>query len=169
MTDQSIGFPNFQYYMSLVEGTNVVEAIKNSISTQIDFLGAIPLDKADYAYDEGKWTIKQLVQHLIDTERIFLYRALTFVREENAEVPGFDHDAYTDHLQLDHVQLPKLVGELMTVRLSTITFYENLRPEHFHCSGKANGVRLTVGEIGKIQVGHSMHHIKIIQERYLQS
>lgn len=163
----SIKVPYFQYYIDLVQEELVVDALKNSISEQIDFLGSIPLEKADYAYAPGKWTIRQLVQHLIDTERIFNYRALTFLREENAELPGFDHDAYTDNLKLEHVEYPKLVGELMTVRLSTVTFFENIRQEDLARKGKANGVEMTVENIGRIQVGHTKHHMGIIHERYL--
>jgi hypothetical protein len=169
MSENDNKVPYFQSYINLVPEESVVEALKNSMNEQIDFLGSIPLDKADYAYAEGKWTIKQLIQHIIDTERIFLYRAVTFVREENASVPGYDHDAYTDNLKLDHVEYPKLVGELMTVRLSTVTFFENLRTEHYLSKGNANGIELSAENIGKIIVGHSKHHIAVIKERYLTS
>jgi len=169
MSESETKVPYFHYYIDKVTDESVVEALKTSMNEQIDFLGSIPLEKADYAYAEGKWTIKQLVQHMIDTERIFLYRALTFIREENATVPGYDHDMYGDNSNLDHVEYPKLVGELMTVRLSTVTFFENLRVEDLKCSGSANDIQMTVDDIGRIIVGHVLHHNDVIKERYLAS
>ncbi len=161
-----MSIPYFQQYIDLVKEPSVVEALQNSVAGQIDFLGSIPVEKADYAYESGKWTIKQMVQHLCDSERIFNYRALTFAREDHPSIPGYDHDSY-GMAPVAHIGYPKLVGELMTIRLSTIALFENFSDDQLARRGTANGIELSVKDIGFVQVGHVTHHLNVLQERYL--
>ena len=119
-----------------------------------------------HAYAEGKWTIKEVLQHLIDTERIFNYRAVCFARKEAASLPGFEENDYAANSNANSRTWQSLVGEFLAVRLGTEMMYNSFTEEMLSTAGKANNNEVTVGSIGFISIGHFYHHKKVIEERY---
>ena len=120
----------------------------------------------DRVYAEGKWTIKQLVQHLIDCERIFQYRILRFLRNDETDLPGFDEDHYANNATAANRSLEGLIEEFQIVRLSSQALFGNLSKEDLLKTGSANGVKISVLAMGFILVGHPLHHANVIKERY---
>ncbi|RZM10922.1 MAG: DinB family protein, partial [Pedobacter sp.] len=122
---------------------------------------------ADFAYAPNKWTLKEMLQHIIDTERIFNFRALCFARKEMQNIPGFEEDDYAANSNAHHRSWESLCEEMKAVRRSTRLFFESLSPEAYSHVGSANGKPVTVLAIGFMTVGHIYHHVNVIKERYL--
>ena len=122
----------------------------------------------DRVYATGKWTIKQIVQHLIDTERIFIGRAVRFARRDAGSVPLFDENSYADHAKVDQSSLRELMDEYQCLRQSTCYFFNKLTREDLLNEGViGDNQRICVLAIGFIQIGHPIHHHRVISERYL--
>ena len=120
---------------------------------------------ADHAYAEGKWTVRELTQHVVDTERVFAFRALWWARGDGSPLPGFEQDVWVRH---DPGQpLASLVDELRAVRASTLAFARALPPEALDCAGVASGATMSVRAALWIIAGHTAHHERILRERYL--
>jgi len=119
-------------------------------------------------YAQAKWTIPQIIEHLIDTERIFQYRALRFARQDKTELPGYDENMYAAVSKADNRSIEDLLEEYQIVRLSTLLLYKNLDSDQLHFTGKANGHEISVLALGFIMIGHSVHHFNVIQERYFE-
>ncbi|MDG1914776.1 MAG: DinB family protein [Crocinitomix sp.] len=118
-------------------------------------------------YAPSKWTVNELIQHLIDTERIFINRALRFVREDDTELPGYDHNAYVPASMANNQSIEALLEEYQTVRKSTELLYRPLTDKQLLYSGTANGTKISALSIGYILIGHPIHHFNVIMERYL--
>lgn len=118
-------------------------------------------------YAPGKWTVNELVQHLIDTERIFINRALRFVREDKTALPGYDHDAYVPVSMANNQSIEDLLEEYKAVRKSTELFYRPLTEKQLLHNGTASGVQISALSIGYILIGHPTHHFNVIMERYV--
>ncbi|MFT5819139.1 MAG: hypothetical protein ACI8ZM_000362 [Crocinitomix sp.] len=118
-------------------------------------------------YAPGKWTINELIQHLIDTERIFINRALRFVREDDTALPGYDHDAYVPVSMANNQSIEDLLEEYKAVRKATELFYKPLTEKQLLNSGTASGVQISALSIGYILIGHPTHHFNVIMERYV--
>jgi uncharacterized damage-inducible protein DinB len=131
------------------------------------FIQSIPAEKADYKYAEGKWTVKQVLRHIIDTERIFVYRAFRFSRFDTTPLAGFDEDAYIDATQTIDYSLNDLLEEFVSVRQTTIQVYKTMTPAMLDFKGTANNIPITPRCIGYMAVGHNLHHCNVIRERYL--
>jgi len=155
-----------QRYIDAASGKSVSELIDNHSRSLIDFISSIPEDKADYSYAEGKWTVKQLLQHLIDTERIFTYRALRFSRNDQTELAGFDEDAFAEHAPVNHRSLQNLKDEFVTVRKSTDLLLLSFTDEQLAMTGTVSGNFVTVNALCYIIFGHNIHHLNILKERY---
>ena len=167
MSPEPIKEPYFKYYMSLVKVEDLFAALNDSLEEQVSFFRGISSDQADHRYAPDKWSIKEILQHLIDTERIFVYRALTFLREPGVELPGYDHENYVKNCPLDQVSFDELIEEFRQLRCSSLSFYCNADKELLNNVGIANGNEMSVDDIGRILVGHAKHHIAMISERYL--
>lgn len=124
-------------------------------------------EQGNFAYAEGKWTLKELLQHLIDAERIFAYRALRFARKDKTELAGWDEEEYAKHYFSSERTLETLTAEFEAVRKSSVILFENLNGPQLQETGVANGNEISVEAIGKLIVGHNIHHLNIIAERYL--
>ena len=111
--------------------------------------------------------MKELLQHLIDAERIFVYRAMRFARKDKTELPGWDEEEYANHYFSAERSVESLTEEFETVRKSSVIFFENLNPQQLSETGIANGNEISVETIGRLIVGHNFHHLKLIEERYL--
>lgn len=157
----------FEIYISQVEEDDLGEAFKNQFSKIIAFLGSIDEAKGGYAYAPGKWTLKELLQHIIDAERIFDYRALCFARNETISLPSFDEKLYADNSNANRRSWESLSNEFINVRRSTEDLYKNFSDKILQQTGIANNNKTSVLSMGFITVGHVTHHIKVIKERYI--
>lgn len=156
-----------QGYVNAAQGNSIEELIANHSADFLSFLNAIPNAKADFAYAECKWTVKQLLQHMIDTERIFAFRALTFARKDTVALSGFDENNYAEAAPASHRSLADLKLEFSLLRQSTDLFLTSLTAEDLAQEGKASNHRVTVNALAYILFGHNEHHKKILIERYL--
>lgn len=155
-------------YLFNVEDTwPLAEELEVSVHSLIRFVQDIPMDKFDYRYAEGKWTIKDILQHLIDTERIFAYRALRIARNDRTALPGFDETAYAGATEANARHLQNLLTELSIVRQGTIHLFKSFTAEDLLKTGTASGYLVSVRALGYLIIGHQYHHIKIYKERYL--
>ncbi|MXN89778.1 DinB family protein [Flavobacterium sp. Sd200] len=158
----------YDTYLPLVGNEwTLIEELEISVHSLIRFVQDIPMDKYDYRYAEGKWTIKDILQHLIDTERIFAYRALRFARNDSTELPGFDENLFAATANGAERKLQDLLTELSIVRQSTIMLFKSFNSEDFLKRGIASGNTASVRAIGFIIIGHQKHHLNVFKERYL--
>ena len=123
--------------------------------------------RPDHRYAPGKWTIKEIVQHLSDDERIYAYRALRFARSDETELPGFDQDPYAEQSGANDRTIDDLLDELATVRAATISLFAGLPAAALTLSGIANGATMSVRAAAYHIAGHEMHHMNVVRERYL--
>lgn len=155
------------YYLDLVPKGNFEEELQRSTEQVLTFFATIPPHLGDYAYAKEKWTIKEVLQHMIDVERIFAYRALRFARQETAHLPGFDVEAYGAAAETTHRTLPELIEEYRLTRQSTLLLFRSFTPAMLVRKGIASGNVISVRAAGFKLIGHEIHHCKIIKERYL--
>lgn len=156
-----------QRYLDLLPTENWLEEMKISGCKTLELYQSISEEQSDFAYAEGKWSLKELLQHLIDAERIFVYRALRFSRKDKTQLAGWDEESYAKEYDLEQVSVKNLLEEFDCLRKSTILFFENLNHERLAETGIANQNEISVEIIGKLVVGHHIHHLNIIKERYL--
>lgn len=154
-------------YIRLVEGDNVVKFIENQRDKTDKFLRSISEEKSFHSYAEGKWTIKQVVGHITDTERIMAYRALCLARKEKQPLPGFEEKDYAETGKFNSRIYSELVDELKAVRNANIPMVRSFDEEMIAQYGIVNDKRVTVLALLFIIAGHQEHHLKIIKERYL--
>ncbi|MCW4451381.1 DinB family protein [Kaistella sp. BT6-1-3] len=156
-----------QRYVDLIPTENWLEEMKKTSEKTVALYSFLAEEQSNFAYAEGKWTLKELLQHLIDAERIFAYRALRFARNDQTELAGWDEEAYAKHYFSSERSVQSLIDEFETVRKSSTLFFENLNKIQLSATGVANGNEISVETIGKLIVGHTIHHLNIIEERYL--
>jgi uncharacterized damage-inducible protein DinB len=160
--------PEFYHgYISKVKENDLISALQNSTSELFGLLKSIPDEKHDYAYGDGKWTIKEVVQHMIDGERVFTYRALRFARKDDTPLPGFDENLFAQTSKADKRSWNDLVEEFAALRKSTESMFASFDNEQLEQSGIASENSTYVLGIGYIVAGHVNHHCQIIKERYL--
>lgn len=160
--------PYYERYISnLSSDMDLFEELEASHHYFIKFVQDIPLEKHDYRYDIGKWTIKEIIQHLIDCERIMTYRALRFSRNDKTELAGFDENSYADNSNGNQRHLKDLLMEFSLVRHSTLTLFKSFSNEALAQKGIANTVEMSVRALGFMIIGHQEHHKKVFRERYL--
>jgi hypothetical protein len=157
----------FQRYIEQVPEESLQEAFNKQTPFISSFLSSVPKDKYTYAYAEGKWTIKEVLQHMIDTERIMAYRALAFSRGEAAHLPGFDEKEYAANSNANNRTWQSLGNEFLIVRQSTQLLFNSLTTEMLDAEGTANNNLLSVRAIGFIILGHFYHHKNVIEKLYL--
>lgn len=145
----------------------LIEELEISVHRLIKFVQDIPMDKFDYRYAEGKWTIKDILQHIIDAERVFAYRALRFARNDKTELPGFEENSYADQAHGNKRSIQVLLTELTVVRQSTLSLFKSLSEEELLRSGIASNNPMSVRALGFVIIGHQNHHQRIFKERYL--
>ena len=156
----------FHNYIQQVEGNDLMAAIKKQNNSLFKFLKSIPVEKRDFRYAKGKWTIKEMLQHIIDTERIFAYRGLCIARKETVSLPGFDENNYAGNSKAKKRDWNDLVEELKAVRHATEILYASFDKEQMTTFGVSNNHPISVAAIGFILVGHINHHVKVIKEKY---
>ncbi|MCK0130912.1 DinB family protein [Flavobacteriaceae bacterium F08102] len=160
--------PYYEGYLQQADFTkSLVENLNQSKRQMIDFCNSIPKEKESYAYAQGKWTVKEVIQHCLDTERIFAYRALRFARNDQTQLAGYDEEQYGKEMCCNHRSLGQLVSEFERLRDSNIDLFESFSSEALKRAGVASGQRISVEAIGYILTGHLLHHMEIVQNRYL--
>lgn len=159
--------PFYASYVAQVPDGDLLEELEISVHDLIRFVQNIPMDKYDYRYSEGKWTIKDILQHLMDSERIFAYRALRIARNDKTPLPGFDGNAYADIAVGSERSIRDLLTELALVRQATIHLFKTFQEDALLRTGTASGFPVSVRALGVIIIGHQKHHQKIFEERYL--
>ena len=161
--------PYFDQYIQLVsqENTSIIENLEKSQNDFEVLLRDLPKEKHDFAYAEGKWTMKELIQHIIDTERIFCYRALCFARNDKTSLPGFDQDIFVDNDNANERNYYDLLDEMSTLRKSSIQLYKSFSEEALLRIGVASENKMSVRALGYLFSGHQIHHLNVIKERYL--
>lgn len=161
-------FPSyFSNYINFVDADSVTEAIDRYSGNIQQFFRNIPTDKVDYRYAEGKWSIKELLQHIIDAERIFAYRALRIARKDKTPLPGFNEGAYAEESNASARSWQSLLEEFEAVRKSTDLLLQSFTADQLQQSGITNEYYNTTIAISYVVFGHILHHINILKERYL--
>lgn len=156
-----------QYIDLLPDDGLVLDHLRTNLDATRAFLLSLPEDKLRYRYADGKWTIKEIVQHLADDERIYAYRALRFARNDATELPGFDQDEFTRYSGANQRELTDLLDELATVRAATLSLYQGLGDDALLRIGAADGNRMSVRAIAYHIAGHELRHMNVIRERYV--
>ncbi|MFC3158899.1 DinB superfamily protein [Chryseobacterium arachidis] len=156
-----------QRYLDHIPSENWLEELKNSCDKTVDIYSKLSEEQSLFAYAEGKWTLKELLLHLSDTERVFQYRILAFARGDQNELPGFDEELYADQSFANERSLSSLLEEYQLVRKSSQILLETANSSALKNIGIANGNQISGETIGKLIVGHNIHHLNIIEERYL--
>lgn len=145
----------------------VLKYLDENLKATKDFILSLPEEKLLYRYAEGKWTIKEILVHLIDDERIYSYRALRFARNDKTELPGFEQDDYAIHSGANEREIRDILKEFATVRRATISLFESFDRKALLRAGIASGNIMSVRAAAYHIAGHEMRHINIIRERYL--
>ncbi|WP_284460144.1 DinB family protein [Chryseobacterium sp.] len=156
-----------QRYLDQVPTGNWLAELKISEEKTVGIYSNLTEEQSRFAYAEGKWTLKELLLHLSDTERVFQYRILAFARGDKNNLPGFDENEYANNSFADERTPESLIEEYKLVRKSSQILLESLNPSALQNTGIANGNKISVETIGKLIVGHNYHHLNIIEERYL--
>lgn len=154
-------------YIKAAGNGDLHEDLEISLHDFIRFVQDIPMDKFDYRYAQGKWTIKEIIQHIIDAERVFSYRALRISRNDKTPLPGFDENDFVENTNANDRHLQSLLTELSIVRQSTLALFKSFSEEQLKRIGIASNNEISVRAIGFIIIGHQNHHKKVFQERYL--
>lgn len=157
----------YHYYFKLLETNDLMLELEKDRARTIEFLENIPAEKEHFAYQEGKWTVNQVVRHIIDTERIMAYRALRFSRLDATDLPGFDENFYIESISNHIENRADLIEEFNAVRLATFTLFKSMTGEMLSFVGNANKQKCSTEALGFFIVGHNLHHSKVLKERYL--
>ena len=159
--------PPFEKYVSRVPEADALGALAGQKADLAATLAEVRGEAERYRYAEGKWSIREVVGHLIDAERVFGYRAVCIARGEVAALPGFDENAYVANASFDECPLTELLDEFALVRDGHLAFFRHLRREAWLRSGVANAKATSVRALAYIMAGHPRHHLAILRERYL--
>lgn len=155
------------YLEHVADVDDILESLLDNMATTQSLIASLSPEQLAFRYAPDKWSIKQIVSHLSDDERIYVYRALRFARGDQTELPGFDQDRFAASSAADNRSIDELLDEFATVRLATVAFFEGLSDEALGRRGIADGSSMTVAAIAYHLAGHELQHLKIIRERYL--
>ena len=156
----------YQTYINYTSGKDYSILVQQYNERIIEAWNAIPTEKINFAYAPDKWTIKQMLQHVIDTERIFAYRALAIARKEPAALLGFDENEYAKNATASHRNWKEMIAEWKILRQSTNILFGSFTEEDLNQKGKANNLPISVNALGFIIFGHALHHLQVLKERY---
>jgi DinB superfamily len=157
----------YQRYIDLATEDDIVAALDAQARETATLLGGLSEAQASHRYEPNKWSVKQLVGHVTDSERIFAYRALSFARGETNSLPGFDQDPYVANAGSDDRSIADLAEELAAVRRANVMMFRALSEEAWSRSGTASDNPISVRALAFILLGHERHHVRILRERYL--
>lgn len=157
----------YESYIKGVIGNDPFRNLENQYQEIQSLLQSLPENEANYAYSEGKWSVKEVLGHMIDTERVMSYRALCISRKEKQSLPGFEQDDYVKEANFKERSITNLLEEYRAVRKSTISLFKNFTENMYNQRGIANDKEVTVLALLYIIAGHELHHLKILKEKYL--
>jgi len=157
----------YEGYINLVINDDLQTVLTNVYKSSMETLQGISEDKSNYAYAEGKWTIKDIVQHLIDSERIFAFRALCFSRGEQQKILGYDHDSYVKNANANSRSYDSILTEFKNCHQSTMDMINSFSENMLKMEGNANDSDIKVLDLIYIMAGHQKHHMNVLRERYL--
>ena len=161
-------FPEFYTpYIEALNSDDLWHNLKSIHQESQQLYGSYPEDKWDYRYQEGKWTLREILGHLCDAERIFSTRALRISRNDQTPLPGFNQDDYVPESNVAHRSVPDLLEEYALLRQSTIKMYENFSKKMLERVGTASGWPISVLAVGFVTCGHEQHHLNVFRERYM--
>ena len=161
--------PNYQPYINALKETELFMALDKSHQDTIALLENLNETELLYRYGADKWTIKEIVQHLMDAERILCYRALRFSRNDSTDLPGYDENWFVNFSNANERSIADLLTEFYGVRSATQSLFKSFTDEMFIRSGVANKSKMSVRAAGLIIAGHQWHHLNVIKERYLSA
>lgn len=168
LLESSEYIPYFKNYINQVEEEfGLIEGLELGFKSLYSFYESIPEGKHKFSYVEGKWTVKEIISHLIDTERVFCYRAMRFARKDNTPLAGFDENNYAMYSGANKRSMMSLLKEYKVVRQSTIALFKSFDNDMLMSRGVAGGGEVTVRALGFLIIGHEKHHSNVIRERYL--
>ncbi len=157
----------YKNYVKHIDETDLLQALRISGHRALELVHSISEEKSDFRYAQDKWTIRELLCHMIDAERIFAYRALRFARNDKTPLAGFEERDYAPQANASARSLQKIAAEMAHLRSSTIDLFESFTPEMLVRRGLANNNELSVVALGFIIAGHETHHCHVLKERYL--
>ncbi|WP_298545922.1 DinB family protein [uncultured Aquimarina sp.] len=156
-----------RYINKLSIELELINGFKQGMKNVVQFFEAIPDTKTLYRYEDKKWSIKEILQHLIDTERIFMYRCFRIARKDTTSLAGFDQNIYIEPSGANHKSMDSLLSEFKIVRQSSISLLESITEDDLTCIGNANGGNMSARAAAFTIIGHDIWHMDIIKERYL--
>ena|ERR1700752_2284570 len=159
----------YQQYVNHVTEAEILPVLRSQMDDLDVLLERVPADRETYRYADGKWSIREMIGHLIDGERVFGYRAFCIARGETQDLPGFEQDDYLRTAPYNHIELEDLLSELRLIRLGNIAMFRTLDEESWTRVGMANGNQITARALAFIMAGHLRHHMSVLRERYLNN
>lgn len=159
--------PYYETYVSLVPDGDIVDILEAQAAEVNDLFSRIPEEKGPYAYADGKWTIKELLGHLIDGERMFMYRTFRISRGDETPIEGFEQDGYIKNARSNSRSFADLIEEFTDLRRANVIAYRHFSDEDWSRTGTANQVEITPKALVYVAAGHIKHHLNILRERYL--
>ncbi|HEU4594911.1 MAG TPA: DinB family protein [Pyrinomonadaceae bacterium] len=159
--------PFYETYVSLVPEGDVVGTLTQQLEETLALLRNVPAAREDFSYEPGKWSIKEIVGHMTDAERIFSYRALCIARGDKANLPGMNQEEYMQGANFNTRRLADLAAEFEYVRRATLSLFRHLDEEAWLRRGTANDSEVSVRALAHILAGHEAHHVRVLRERYL--
>ncbi len=156
----------YQGYVQAAPGSDLLDSLAHHDARFTGLIGVVDEARSEHRYAAGKWSIKEVVQHVIDAERVFASRALRFARNDHTALPGFDENAYAPASHADRRLFRDLVEESERLRDSTIDLFRSFTPAMLQAAGAASGKSVSVHALGWIIAGHAAHHLSIIHQRY---
>lgn len=157
----------YETYVSLVTGDDVIETLRGQLRETSALIGDIPEERGSFRYAAGKWSVKELIGHVIDGERVFGYRALRFARGDQTPLPGFDQDVFMAHSAFGEYSIAELAREYEQVRGGHLSMFEHFAAEAWSRTGVASENPVSVRALAYVMAGHEQHHMNILRDRYL--
>lgn len=158
----------YHKYVEKVPNGNIVEILETQLKTMINFFSMITEEKSKFRYADGKWSIREVLGHIIDAEKVFAYRALRFSRNDKNPLHGFDENYYIQNSNYDIIPLQILIEEFASLRKANILMFKGFIEKMWLAKGIASDNEVSVRGLAYIMVGHAEHHMKIVEERYLK-
>jgi len=159
--------PYYGKYVMLVPDGDLTATLSRQLDATLAVLSSLSEQRADFSYAPGKWSIKEVVGHLMDSERVFAYRALSIGRDDKTPLPGFEQDDYVASANFNERTLSSLLEEFTAVRQATVQLFKNFADKEWQRRGTANGQEITPLSLGYIVAGHELHHMDVLRTRYL--
>jgi hypothetical protein len=159
--------PHYEKYIGRVPDGDIISILNAQMENTLSFLRTISEEKASYSYAPGKWTVKQVLGHIMDTERVFAYRALCIGRNDKSWLPGFEQDDYVENANFDRRTLQSLIEEMAAIRHATVELFKHFTDEEWRRRGIANQKEISARALAYNIAGHELHHLEILRSRYL--